>query len=177
MLVCVYHCVCAHVYVNGVSVRAWILKCVFIYNTYTTLVSICLQVCVCISVYTWALFKLKVFNSSVCGCVFIQTDAVWWSECQHCSRLPITVCYLRCLLCFCLFVPDCWVTDSFIHLSVSVFLCRLFDRSTRLTFLWTLNTNSLTKLFLIKYVSLTFILRSFGNMFHSQKFTVQWVFL
>lgn len=55
----------------------------------------------------------RVFNSSKCGCVFIQTDAVWWSECQYCSRLTMTVCYLSLLFpFFCyLFVPDCLVTE------------------------------------------------------------------
>lgn len=118
----------------------------------------------------------RVFNSSVCGCVFTQTDAVWWSECQHCSRLPITVCYLSGLLFFCcLFVPDCWVTDVFNHLSVSVFLCR--DCQTfhpiYMRIQSTSDTNSLTVI--LKHLADAClserIIDSFQDMSHSQKWT------
>lgn len=72
----VHYCVVAHVHIYGVFVRACILQCVFIYSIYTS-VSMCSHICVCMSVYVWASFKLRVFNSSKCGCVFIHTDAVW----------------------------------------------------------------------------------------------------
>lgn len=59
-----------------VSMHA-LLVCVYIQFIYSTLVSMCTDVCVCMSVYTWALFKLRECLIRVCGCVFIQTDADW----------------------------------------------------------------------------------------------------
>lgn len=68
-------------------------------------VSICVPVCVCTSVYTWALFRPRVFNSSECGCV--HPDAVWWSECQYCSRLPVMFCFAA--VCFVKLLPYTFV--------------------------------------------------------------------
>lgn len=66
---------CLYVHVWCVYVQS-VHICKYIYRN-VSLVSVCIYVCVCMSVYIRALFKLRVFNSSVCGCVFIQTDAVW----------------------------------------------------------------------------------------------------
>lgn len=88
------------------------------YHVYTW-VSICFHVCVCASVYTRALFRPRVLNSSECGCVFTHTDAVWWSECQYCSRLPVMFCFAA--VCF-------WVSNDYhVHplLCVCVFALKI----------------------------------------------------
>lgn len=85
-------CVCVHAYFNVC------LYTVYIYIYIGEYVHSCMCLYVCL--HMGFVQAQRVFNSSECGCVFIQTDAVWWSECQYCSRLPITVCYLSCFSCF-----------------------------------------------------------------------------
>lgn len=64
--------------------------CIYIY-----LVSMCVT-----CVFLFFIFGLLNPEWLISLCVwvcFILTDVVWWSECQRCSRLTITVCFL-CLL-------------------------------------------------------------------------------
>lgn len=85
------------------------------------LVCVFLCACFCLFVWIWALFKLRVFNSSVWVCFYSDWCSVvkWVPALQQVSRNSVLP-----QLFFCLFIPDCWVTHLFIHRSVSVFLCR-----------------------------------------------------
>lgn len=112
MSVCrVCGCTCSHL--RCVCTCMHTLMCVHIQYIYTS-VSMCLYVCL----HMGFVQAQRVFNSSKCGCVFIHTDAVWWCECQHCSRLSITVCYLSCFVFFFLLIGD-----SLIRLTTFVCLC------------------------------------------------------
>ena len=98
--VCTYDWVRAHVHIYAcVLAHACILSwvhIVYIVYFYTVCIGERACLCMCVCLYTYGLCLSSECLIPVCGCVFIQTDAVWWSECQHCSRLPITVCCLSC---------------------------------------------------------------------------------
>lgn len=73
--VCVYHCVCVLVCTFMVCLYVHAYVCVYI--QYIS-VSMCIHcACVCACLHMGFVQAQKVVNSSVCGCVLIQTDAVW----------------------------------------------------------------------------------------------------
>lgn len=127
--ICSPHRVCAHVSVYQcvcslmlcVHAHAYFIVCPY-QHVYTP-VSICVHVCVCVAVCIWAVFKLSALFRSVCGFVCVQTDAAWWSECQYCSSLPITIRFF--LLSACSWPLSYWCVQP--PLCVCVFMKRLFN--------------------------------------------------
>lgn len=99
---CIYFSVCSYT----VSIHRWV--CSFTY--------VCLHM-------SFVLAQ-RVFNSSVCGCFYSDRCSLvkWVPALQQVINNSV----LPQLFVVFLFVPDCWVTDLFNHLSVSVFL-RLFN--------------------------------------------------
>lgn len=142
LCVSLYACECAHLCVC-VCTCMHNFVCFYIKYIYT-LVSMCIIIWVFLSVYIWASFKLRECLILVCGCVFIQTDAVWWSECQHCSRLPITVCYLSCF-------SVCLLLTAELLICSTTLVCLCFCVETVWTYTQrTINTNKLISFSFLK---------------------------
>lgn len=124
----VHHCVGAHVHINGVFYSACILQCVFICSIFmyiSEFVLSCMRVYVCVCLFTYGLCSSSECLILVCVGVFFCSD--WCSLVKWVPALQ-QVTNNSCLLFLCcLFIPDCWVTDVFDHLSVSVFLCIHFS--------------------------------------------------
>lgn len=108
---CVF-CACKHRYMflsTIMSIHGWVY--VFMY----------------VSVYTWALFRPRVCDSSECGCVFTHTGAVWWSECQYCSSLPVMFCFAA----VCFWVFNYYHVHSLLCVCVLAFKIKHIQKSGR----------------------------------------------